>query len=607
MQPACRISPGTTYVDGRRVSEFWDNLISIRPALGGEQLAGWAPKRIAMSGLGCHLLADQRIPVDGDVYLSADVYTPKRRGRYPAVVQFAAYSRELHTAGVPTGSNEIGSPPVFTDRGYAPVVITRRGMGRSQGEAGVFFNPQDVDDHERCIAWAAEQPWCDGNVVLFGTSYYGMTQPLVAARRPPALRAFFCNEISTDFFSQDMQFGGVPALYFMNLWMGANFTERMLRLRVPPLVRALVSHFLNSPLKPVWQKLMLKHMDAVYRSFMKKTPARPVREWWVNLMVDGKTRAANVIPSGPDLSEVNVPFVVVQNLGYFNLHQFGTYDLFENATTPLGSKWMILGRAHYQLPVYDWQLEALAFFDHILRGTDNGYDEQPAVRYWLDGEDRYVGARSFPVPDSGPIRLYLASRGADPAVHAMTLDAPSRGGENSWAAIPIGLPILGGIDELVNQALVFELSIGEDVQLAGPVSLHLIFSCNEIDSQIVARFGRVAADGTYYPLSMGTLSAARRHRDPRRSTTSAIAIDTEHPMPLTPGERTSLCFSLTPGPTRLRRGERLRLDVASRTDLLRSDIRHGHVQFDLPAPPYLSRNTLHYGPGTYLEVHRCPD
>lgn len=135
---------GPGQADGRHVSEFWDNLIPIRSSLSGEQLAGWAPKRVAMSGLGCHLLADERIPVDGSVRLSADVYTPKRRGRYPAVVQFAAYSRELHTAGIPTGSNEIGSPPVFTDRGYAPVVITRRGMGRSQGEAGVFFNTQDV-------------------------------------------------------------------------------------------------------------------------------------------------------------------------------------------------------------------------------------------------------------------------------------------------------------------------------------------------------------------------------------------------------------------------------------------------------------------------------
>jgi small-conductance mechanosensitive channel len=37
-----------------------------------------------------------------------------------------------------------------------------------------------VDDHERSIAWVAAQPWSNGNVVLFGTSYDAMVQPLVA-------------------------------------------------------------------------------------------------------------------------------------------------------------------------------------------------------------------------------------------------------------------------------------------------------------------------------------------------------------------------------------------------------------------------------------------
>ncbi len=179
---------------------FWDNLIPLRPSLSGIQLAGWQPGPSSMSGLGCRLLADQRIPVDEAVALAADVYLPKPPGRFPAVVVFGAYSKELDTAGVPVGTNEIGCPPVFTDRGYVHAVVTRRCMGLSEGEAGVFFNDQDVDDHERVIAWAAAQPWCDGNVVMFGTSYYGMVQPQVAVRRPPALRAFFCNEICTDYF-----------------------------------------------------------------------------------------------------------------------------------------------------------------------------------------------------------------------------------------------------------------------------------------------------------------------------------------------------------------------------------------------------------------------
>ena len=157
---------------------------------------------------------------------------------------------------------------------------------------------------------------------------------------------------------------------------------------------------------------------------------------------------------------------------------------------------------------------------------------------------------------------------------------------------------------MTNQTLVYEMQIDDDVQFAGPVSAHLGFSCNEIDSQIVARLSRVASDGTCHQLSMGTISAARRRRDPTRSTACEIAIDTDKPEPLEPGMPVSLAFSLTPGPTRLKRGERLRLEVASRIDVLGRTFADGHAHFDLPAPPYFSRNTLHYGAESYVELWR---
>jgi hypothetical protein len=63
-----------------------------------------------------------RVPVDDGVSLSADVYTPEREGRYPAVVLFSAYNNVFHTAGIPVGMNEIGSLPVFMDKGYVHTV-----------------------------------------------------------------------------------------------------------------------------------------------------------------------------------------------------------------------------------------------------------------------------------------------------------------------------------------------------------------------------------------------------------------------------------------------------------------------------------------------------
>jgi putative CocE/NonD family hydrolase len=480
-------------------------------------------------------------------------------------------------------------------------------MGRSTGTAGVFFDPQDVDDHEAVIAWAAEQPWCNGDVVLFGTSYYGMTQPLVAARRPPALRAFFANEMCTDFYRHLVQFGGVPALYFLDVWMGANFTARRFAERMSPGRRAIISHVTNGPLHPLVEAAVHKNVDRMFAKFMSATPVESVREAYVNWLFDGKTRETSTIPEGSTgvLDRIEVPFTVVQNVGYFNLHQFGSYDLFENASTPADRRWLIVGPPMFDLPVYAWQGEALAFFDHVLRDTDNGYDEQPRVRYWVEGTDRFASSEAFPPREGEVTRLYLDSAGEDAALHHLRAE-PVSAGSNSWVAAPIGAPLLDGIDEQANQVLTYELAVRDETVVAGAVTANLVFSCNEIDSYVVARLSRVDAEGARHHLSMGAIRPAARTVDPSRSTSAEVAIDSDIRVPLAPGEPVELRFSLTPAPTRLEHGDTLRLDVASRTDLLRMSPGDGYAQFDLPVPPYLSRNTLHYG-DSWIEVQMISD
>jgi hypothetical protein len=86
------------------------------------------------------VLADERIDVAPSILLAADVYLQKTT---PAAIAFAAYSKELQTTGAPAGNNETGSPPVFTDRGYAHVIVARRGMGRSGGEEAIILNDTD--------------------------------------------------------------------------------------------------------------------------------------------------------------------------------------------------------------------------------------------------------------------------------------------------------------------------------------------------------------------------------------------------------------------------------------------------------------------------------
>jgi hypothetical protein len=114
---------------------------------------------------------------------------------------------------------------------------------------------------------------------------------------------------------------------------------------------------------------------------------------------------------------------VVQNPGHLNLHQFGSYDLFENAAAPNDRKWLIIGPAEYDLPCMHWQLEALAFFDHIIFGGDNGYEQQPAVRYLTDGTDEFHVATEFPIPGSRRVRLHPTLGSIDDATGLLTSDS----------------------------------------------------------------------------------------------------------------------------------------------------------------------------------------
>jgi hypothetical protein len=64
----------------------------------------------------------------------------------------------------------------------------------------------------------------------------------------------------------------------------------------------------------------------------------------------------------------------------------------------------------------------------------------------------------------------------------------------------------------------------------------------------------------------------------------------------------TLRFSLVPTATRLTSGDRLLFQIASRTDLIRGAIEEGYIHFDLEVPPYFSKNTVHHGAGSYVEI-----
>jgi predicted acyl esterase len=129
---------------------------------------------------------DLKVPMPDGTRLSSNVWRPDTDVPAPAILSFHPYHQDAQTGPItPAGissaqwrspgqertnaSLESGEPTFFARRGYAHIVCNARGTGLSEGEWD-FSGPQEVRDVHDTIEWIAEQPWCDGNVVMFGVS-----------------------------------------------------------------------------------------------------------------------------------------------------------------------------------------------------------------------------------------------------------------------------------------------------------------------------------------------------------------------------------------------------------------------------------------------------
>ena len=113
---------------------------------------------------------------------------------------------------------EAGNFDYLTSQGYVHIVADSRGSGFSEGMYG--FHAADEIDLADLIDWAAEQPWCDGNVGTFGISMYGVNSIMAAGQKPKSLKAAVFQEFVTEPYRQGSYHGGVMSLFFYGLYYG---------------------------------------------------------------------------------------------------------------------------------------------------------------------------------------------------------------------------------------------------------------------------------------------------------------------------------------------------------------------------------------------------
>jgi len=158
-----------------------------------------------------------RIPLRDGSWAAADLFLPETDEQVPALLELLPYRKDDSTAA------RWDTHWWFAERGHAGVRVDVRGTGSSPGVAVDEYTLDEQLDACDVIAWLADQPWCNGRVGMFGTSYGGFNAIQVAMHAPPALGAIAPHAATDERYLDDVHhIGGCLAgidLAVYPLWM----------------------------------------------------------------------------------------------------------------------------------------------------------------------------------------------------------------------------------------------------------------------------------------------------------------------------------------------------------------------------------------------------
>jgi putative CocE/NonD family hydrolase len=466
---------------------------------------------------------------------------PKRRGtKWTFSLQYRAIRQPQPVSFSALTGWEAPDPAWWVPRGFVVVNADSRGCGHSDG-TGKLLSTQEAGDTYDLVQWIAEQPWCDGNVVMLGVSYLAISQYAAAAEQPPALRAICPWEGFTDAYRDLMFPGGVHEKGFSRLW--ARNLSRATR-----------------------QNYNLAQMQEEH----------PMRDdFWQSL--------------APDLSAIDVPMLVCASFSDNNLHSRGSMRAFTRAGstharlyTHRGGKWSTF--------YSDAALaEQLKFFRAVLDEAPPSRSVRLEVREDRDTVTAVREEAEWPLARTHWRPLYLGGHLA-PAGQ-LAPEAPTTAGSITF--------------ETHSRAAAFSWAAPADIELTGPMVARLWVELDRSDDANLFvgvekwRDGRfVEFEGAYGygrdRVTTGWQRVALRALDPDLSQPWEPVPTCTQPQPVCAGEVVAVDVALGPSATLFRAGEQLRLVVAGRwlcpTDPLTGQFPAAYSN------SARGRITLHWGP-----------
>jgi uncharacterized protein len=506
---------------------------------------------------------DVAIPMRDGIELLADVYRPEEDGKFPVLIAASPYPRQIQNLGAPMGFIEAGASDFWVPRGYVHLIANLRGSSGSGGTFG-FMDGQERRDLYDLVEWAAAQPWSDGNVGMLGISYFASTQIEAAVEQPPHLKAIFALEATTDLYQSAVHHGLMSASFVTTflamIGMTSGHTNKLWRnrlvdgigdlLRTPRVHAKFATSNGDAAMAGLRTLLKLHHdphpWDDLWREIAVEHPLRD--DWWMERsMVPLFDRIQ--VPAYLGCDWENVPLHLPGSLSIIKALQTSNPNLRVAMLGDLGISW----------PWETMHVEALAWFDHWLKGQDTGILEGPRIRYQLrKGEDDgWRSADRWPIPEVAHRELALRADGALGADEGET-------GERAYMVLGAGLNRARPSEADPPSSLDWDTEVlPADLDLLGEIELRLEATATAADTAWIATLQDVAPDDTAIDITAGYLRASLRTVDEDASEIGAPVLPCTTSVAVPIGEPCSYRVPLVGTGYRIHAGHRLRLALTS--------------------------------------------
>jgi uncharacterized protein len=283
-----------------------------------------------------------------------------------------------------------------------------------------------------------------------------------------------------------------------------------------------------------------------------------------------------------ELDQVEIPVLSIGAWGKASLHLRGNFEGFRLVKGP--KQLLITGAqtfAETQLLFSEEEFhrqELLPWYDHHLKGIDNGVMERPKARFFVQGEKTVRSAPDWPPPDATVAELFLVGTQSG---HQESLNDGSLvertegvdGGATSWSypdpkwMAGVTLIDVHGVPHHTARVVTFTTApFDRDREFTGHGVLHLFGSSDQTDMDIVVKLSLLPEGDDKPPfirVTQGWLRASHRGEDPNLTTDMRPFLRHDRAEPIEPCKVYELRIELLPMSVLVRKGERLRLEISN--------------------------------------------